>query len=179
MGRATVLVIQIICMLPYVEGKHWLEAFHDRIGRACLLGYHQGAVLVCGKPYPSGAEQAHALGCEFLLESIEAPPLGRNLPEQRRGHVGLGSPGSAKLSEIKVVVQHLSGVVEDGSGRASHDLFETQSFESGTGKKFVQVVHIGLQMPAVVDLQSLGADYGLKSIMGISKVKQIKHINLV
>lgn len=154
MGRATVLVIQIICMLPNVEGKHGLEAFHYRIGRACLLGYYQGAVLVCGKPYPSGAEQAHALGYEFVLESIDAPPLGRNLPEQWRGHVGLGSPGSTKLSEIKVVVQHLSGVVEYCSGGAPHGILQPEGLEFSPRDKFVQVVHIGLQMPAVVDLQS-------------------------
>jgi hypothetical protein len=70
------------------------------------------------------------------------------------------------LGEVEVVVQDLASVVENRRrflyfARNDNDFFQSLSFQTATGKQFVKVVYVGLEMFAVVELESLFADNGL------------------
>ena len=68
------------------------------------------------------------------------------------------------------MVQDLAGVVEDGAGGLGHNLLQGHRLELGAGDEFVEVVHIGLQVLAVVEGQGLRADDGLEGALRIGKV---------
>ena len=53
MGGTTVLVVQIVGVLPDIEGEERGETFCDRVGRSWLLGDDQGSICFCGQPYPA------------------------------------------------------------------------------------------------------------------------------
>jgi hypothetical protein len=65
------------------------------------------------------------------------------------------------------VVEDLAGVVEEGAGGLRYDFFEGEVFEAAAGKEFVEVVHVSLEVLAVVEAQGLGADDGLKGVEGV------------
>ena len=81
-----------------------------------------------------------------------------------------------ELEEVERVVQYLSGIVEHGAvGGSSHDFFERFAFESRTRHEVVQVVHIGLQMLPVVEVDSGLTDYRFQCVVGIRKCGHVKH----
>ena len=124
MGCALVLVVQVVGVLPDVEGEDGLEAVGHRVIGVGILGNGQFSFLVGLQPYPAAAEQAHAFGLEIGLEGVYvAPLLGYLLCERRfrvkpgmrdllGGMRGLlvvlrgedGMRGGGKLSEVEVVV---------------------------------------------------------------------------
>ena len=75
MGGAAVLVVEVVGVLPDVEGEEGLEAFRYGVAGIGLLGDDEGAVGLGGEPDPAGAEEADALGDELVLEGFEAAPL--------------------------------------------------------------------------------------------------------
>ena len=192
-GGAAVLVVQVVSVLPNVEGQEGLEAAGDGVAGAGLLGDLQGAVGGGGKPYPAAAEKACAFSFEVCLEGIEGAPLGldggfegaawcggiRNgtaRPYRRaaRGCLSVidGRHGGPELGEVQVVVEDLAGIVEDSRmpGRSRHDggsdddLLQGETFESAARQQFVQIIDIGLKMLSVMERQSVGADGRLQRI---------------
>ena len=72
MVGTAVLIVQIIGMLPYVEGEQGREARTERIAAVGFLCDVQFTFLVGREPGPSGAEEAGG-GCrELFLEVVEA-----------------------------------------------------------------------------------------------------------
>lgn len=114
MRGAAVLVIQIIGVLPDVEGEEGLEALRHGIAGVGLLGDDEGAVLIGGEPDPAGAEEADAFGFEIGLKNFYTPPLLDDLVFQRSIRQGLTAGG--ELREVHLVVQYLTGIVEDSAG---------------------------------------------------------------
>lgn len=74
-GGAAVLVVQVVGVLPYVEGEEGLEAVGYRIVCIGALEDGQFAILVGCEPHPSAAEEANAFGFEIGLEGFEGTPL--------------------------------------------------------------------------------------------------------
>ena len=111
--------------------------------------------------------------------SLPKGRLGRSL-SLSKGRLGrslsLPKGRPTKLREVQVVVQDLAGVVEDGrlgrslslsKGRArrrDHDLLQRHRLELGAGDELVEIVHIALQVLAVVEFQSARADDGLQPV---------------
>ncbi len=164
MVPAPVLPVEIVGVLPNVEGKDRLEALLDRITGAGLLSYDKGAVFCCGEPDPAGAEERDAFGYEFGLEGFYGAPLGFDLGFEMPGRAGHDGGGGPELLEIHIVVEDLAGVVKEGAGGLCHDFFEGEVFEAAAGEELVEVVHVGLEVLAVVEAQGLGADDGLEGV---------------
>ena len=139
----------------------------DWVVGAGVLADGQGAGGIGLEPDPAGAEEADALGDELFLEGVEGAPLGFDpgLQGAGRGRFPV-KPGMTrgKLGEVEVVVQDLAGVVEDGAGGLGHNLLQGHRLELGAGDEFVEVVHVGLQVLAVVEGQGAGADDGLEGV---------------
>ena len=161
----------------------------DGIAGTGLLGDDEGAVGSRGKPDPAGAEEGGAGGDEGGLEGGEGAPLGldpslegpgrpfdklrdrpfdrlRDRPPDRR----------TELRKVQVVVQDLAGVVEDGfSGRSfdrlrirpgggDHNLFERKPLVGRPGNELIQIVHVALQVLAVVKSERAGGNDGLQRV---------------
>ena len=77
------------------------------------------------------------------------------------------------------MIQYLASVVEDGFrflGSARNDnLFQGHGLILRAGDEFIEVVHIGLEVLAVVEGQGLDGDDGLEGVEGISEVDQVEH----
>ena len=83
MVGSAVLVIQVVGMLPYVEGEQGREARTEGIAAVGFLGDVQFAVLVGREPGPAGAEEAGG-GCrKFFLEIVEAAEVAADGVGQR------------------------------------------------------------------------------------------------
>ena len=171
MGGAAVLVVEVVCVFPDVEGEEGAEAVGDGVVGAGVLADGQGAGGIGLEPDPAGAEEADALGDELFLEGVEGAPLGFDLADQGRFVHPFGvqnDRGRAELGEVEVVVQDLAGVVEDGLRffrcAQNDNLLERHRLELGAGDEFVEVVHVGLQVLAVVEGQGLRADDGLEGV---------------
>ncbi len=80
---AAVLVVEVVGVLPDVEGEEGAEALGDGVAGAGLLDDGERAVCGGGEPDPAGAEEAGALGGEVGLEGVEAAPLLRNAGGER------------------------------------------------------------------------------------------------
>ena len=184
---AAVLVVEVVGVLPDVEGQEGLQAADDGIEGAGLLGDVQGAGLVGAQPHPAGPEEPGALGLEFGLECLERAPLLRDLRGQRAGRALRACPGRAELRKVHVVVQDLAGVVENGRGRPcrtgrldrrgrEHNLLKWQALKAGAGNQSVQVGYISGKVLAVVEFQRTGADHRLQRIQRIGQVNQCKHM---
>ena len=76
MRGAAVLVVEVVGVLPDVEGQEGAEAVGDGVVGAGVLADGQGAGIIGLEPHPAGPEQADALGDELLLEGLEGAPLG-------------------------------------------------------------------------------------------------------
>ena len=145
---------------------------------AGVLADGQGAGGIGLEPDPAGAEEADALGDELFLEGVEGAPLGFDLGLQGAGRGGRPfdklRDRPTELGEVQVVVQDLAGVVEDGfrflDCARNDNLLERHRLELSAGDEFVEVVHVGLQVLAVVEGQGLRADDGLEGALRIGKV---------
>ena len=174
MIRPTILVIKIIGVLPDIEGKERNQALFHGVVRTCLLGDLQHTIRTGRQPHPAAAEKPRSLGLELLLESFEAAPLLFNLGSEvsRRSVVRLRR---LELREIEVVVQDLPGVVEQGTIGLTDDYLQFHSFEGAAREQVVQVIHIALQVLAVVERQGLGRNDRCQSVRCIWEVDERKH----
>lgn len=177
-GRAGVAVIDIIGVLPNVEGEQRLEALGDGVAGVAFLGDDEFAVRAEAEPDPAGAEEPGALGSEFLLEGLEAAEL--RVDELRDlADGGVAFAGRAELQEIHVVIEDLPGIIEDAAfGRADY-LLEGLALERSAGDGRVQVVHIGLEMLSVVECYGLCADRGCKSVGCVREGDEFEHSIIV
>ena len=161
MGGTAVLIVEVVGVLPDIEGEQGLVASGDGVAGIGLLGDVKGAFFIGGEPYPAAAEEGDALGLELGLEGVEGAPLLLDLTEQlAAGLLGIGG----ELGEVEVVVEHLTGIVVQGAGGLLHDLFKGQGVKRCPGSELVQVIHIGLQVLAVMVAQCLGADDWLEGL---------------
>ena len=162
MRCAAVLVVEVVGVFPDVEGQEGAEAVGDGVIGAGVPADGQGAGGIGLEPDPAGAEEADAGGDEGGLEGGEGAPLGLDLNFQGAGRpFGCSDRLSSRteLGEVQVVVQDLAGVVEDGlrfldfaCGCARNDnLLQGHRLELGAGDEFVEIVHVGLQVLAVVE----------------------------
>ena len=176
--RAGVAVIDIIGVLPHVEGEQRLEALGDGVAGVAFLGDDEFAVRVEAEPDPAGAEEAGALGGEFLLEGFEAAELRvdqlRNLADG-----GVAFARRAELQKIKIMIEDLPGIVEDAAFGRADDLLEGLAFERGAGDGRVQVVHICLEMLSVVECYGLCADCRCKRVGCVRKGDEFEHSIIV
>ena len=173
-----VLPVEVVGVLPDVEGQQGLEALLDGVAGTGFLGDDKAAIGCGGEPDPAGAEEAHAFGGEFVLEGLEGTPLLKNLGGEGAAWIQ-GTAAGAELREVHLVVEDLSGVVEEGAGGFHYDLFEGETFEAAAGQEFVEVVHVGLEVFAVVEAEGLRADHGFERVGSIGEGLVFEHIRVV
>ena len=70
----------------------------------------------------------------------------------------------AELGEVEVVVEDLTGIVEDAAFGLLHNFLQRHRLERRAGNELVEVVHVALEVLAVVEFEGLGADHGRQSV---------------
>ena len=178
LGGAAVLVVEVVGVLPAVEGEDGLEAFGEGVAGAGLLGDGEGAVRRGGEPDPAGAEEPDAFGDEVVLEDVEGAPLLHDLLDEFAGLVRRCRAGR-ELREIHVVVEDLAGVVEDCAIGLLDNLVQGEALVGAAGEELVQVVDIGLEVLAVMEADGAGADHGLQRVVGIGELNESEHVSVV
>ena len=73
------------------------------------------------------------------------------------------------------MIQNLAGVIEHAAIGLAHNLFQGHRLILRAGDEFVEVVHVGLEMLAMVEGQGLDGDDGLEGVDGIREVDQVEH----
>src|SRR5262249_25061812 len=68
----TVLVFEIVGMLPHVDAKDRRVAIHQRTILIWRRNNFEFSVLIFDEPRPAAAESAHSSGGKFFLEIIKA-----------------------------------------------------------------------------------------------------------
>ena len=167
MGGAAVLVVQVVGVLPDVEGEEGLEAAGEGVAGARLLGDLQGAVGGGGKPHPAAAEKARALGFEVCLEGVKGAPLGDDLGGEI---LRFAQNDIVAWNDTFFVILRLA------EGSFADYLLKGEAFKSAAWKQFVQVVDIGLQVFSVMERQGLGTDKRFKRIGCVRKFYKCEHI---
>ena len=88
MGSTTVLVVEVISMLPNVESQQRFQPLGHRVKSTRFLCNDQRAINLSGQPYPATAKETYTLGNKLFFKSIDTPPLLLNLSSQcTRRHV--------------------------------------------------------------------------------------------
>ena len=167
MGGAAVLVVEVVGVFPDVEGQEGLEAVGGGVVGAGVLADGKSAVGIGLEPDPAGAEEGGAGGDERGLEGGEGAPLAGDLGLEGRFLHPFGARNDnrrTELRKVQIMVQNLTGIVEDAPGRFLNNLLQGHRLKLGPSDEFIQIVHIALQVLAVVKRQGTGADDGLQRV---------------
>ena len=127
MGSALVLVVEIVGVLPDVEGEEGLEAVGDGVVGVRVLGNGEFTRGIGLEPDPAGAKEGNALRFEVGFEGVERAPLFDNLHTKRRSRVKGRCPvgaGHDELGKVHVMVEYLSCIIEDSARRYGHNLLQ-------------------------------------------------------
>jgi len=156
-------------VFPHVEAEQRFHSLAQGVASVGFLHDVQLALLVDGEPRPSRAEEGGGGLGHLVTEVLEVAEVAVDgFRQLSLGHVAFGLRG--ELKEVEGVVEHLSGVVEEGAvGGYGHDFFHRLALEGGTLYECVEVVHIRLQMLAVVVVDGCLTDGGCKGILGIGE----------
>ena len=166
-GRPTVLVVEVVCMFPNVEGKKGAEPVGDRVIGAGVLADGQCAGRIRLEPDPARAEEGGAFLHEFSLEGVEAPPLfddlgykgrfldsgfafARNDSGRAFARNDLSRP---ELRKVEIVIQDLTRIIKDRTGGMADDVLQGHGLERCASNEFIQVVHIPFQVLAMMEFE--------------------------
>ena len=69
-----------------------------------------------------------------------------------------------ELGEVEVVVEDLSGIVENCALRFGYNLLQWHGLKFRTGNEFVEVINVSLQVLTVVIFNRFLTDYRLQCI---------------
>src|SRR5690606_16026531 len=120
--RTAVLVVEIVRVFPYIKSQDRRQTFGQRVSCIRLLLDREFAVGILGQPDPSRTENGDTGSIELLLELVERTKLGVDglcqLP------LGFSTAIGLEGGEVEVVIEDLSGIVEDGSAALLHDGFQ-------------------------------------------------------
>ena len=78
------------------------------------------------------------------------------------------------------MVKDLASVIEDWARVRcrEYNLFQGFAFKNGALDELIEVIHIALQMLAVVETDCVGADYRLQCVFREWEQKKFKHVKV-
>ena len=170
---AAVLVVEVVGVLPDVEGQEGLETVGGGVVGAGVLADGKSAIGIGLEPHPAGAEEGGAGGDERGLEGGEGAPLGldlglegpgRPLDKLRDRPLDRLSNRRTELRKVQIMVQNLTGIVEHAPGRFLNNLLQGHRLKLGSGDELIQIIHIALQVLAMVERERAGGNDGLQRV---------------
>lgn len=172
---ASVLVVQVVSVLPDVDGQEGAEAHREGVSGVMALPDGELPVLVRAEPHPPARKVPGGLVAEGLLEGLE----GAKVPHDRvvelpRGGRGFGVLGGAEAVPVEGVVPRLGGGVVGALGHllgpAGDDAVEGALLVGGPGDNLVELGDVAPVVLVVVEVDDSLADVGLEGVLGVGKV---------
>ena len=164
--RSAVLIIQIVRVLPDVDGqKGRLAMGHRRIGVGRLDNLE--TLFIGHQPGPPASKLTHGRSAEFPLKIvITSKALIDSLADLP---LRLSSPARRQAFPIEVVIPCLSGVIEESRlvGKRCcflYDLNQMQISKLGAPHQLSRLVHVRFMMLAVMETDRVFLNVGLESI---------------
>ena len=160
-------------MFPDIGSQDGLTAVgHRSVGIIGVDDLH-AAVVVLHQPGPAGAEVASPLLVEPLFEVLKGTEgLADGIGQ---GPAGLTAPLGAHTVPVEGVVPDLGGLIEQPSRTGLlNDFLQGHILVFGAGNHAVELVHVGLMVLAMVELQGFGGDMGFQGVLGIGQIRQFK-----
>lgn len=160
--RTAVLVVKVVGMLPHVEGKDGAQSVAQRVVRIGHLQDREVALGIGAEPSPSASEESGGGGIHAVLHLVEGAEASVDSFQKASLRLDNGWMGN-ELLEIEDVVEHLASVVADASLSLSSHLLEGGFCPLSGRDEVVEIVHVCLQMLAIVKVDGLLADNGGES----------------
>ena len=153
-------------MLPDVEGEEGAEAMGHGVVGVGVLGNGQLAFCVSLEPDPAGTEEGNAFCFKLSFVGVNTSPLLDNLGQKRRFFRFFAALRMTrrKLSKVQVMVQNLTGIVEDCTRTLLYNLLQGHRFKLCPRNQFIEVVNVCLQVLRVSSLITGARDLYGKSI---------------
>lgn len=124
MVGTAVLEVEVVGVLPYVEGEQRTQPLTQRVAGVLLLCNDEFVGVVGRQPHPSRAEESGPFLYELLLECFKRAELTVDGAHQFACGNTLCIAGRAELGEVHVVVEYLAGIVEHSTVGRLYDFFE-------------------------------------------------------
>ena len=153
-------------MLPYVDRHDWLEAFGHRVSGVGFRDDLQFAVLVGCEPRPTRSEKSGSGFGELFLEGFDRSEVAGDAIRQFLGHRLLVG---GQHQEEERVIPRLGRIVEDRTVGFLDDLLQRHRLVRRAGNQAVEVVHVGLEVFAVVVFKSFFAHFRSERFRRIRK----------
>ena len=118
----SVLIIKVVSVFPNVDTHERFQTMANRVSTIDFLRDDQLTFFVGRKPYPTRTKEGCTLLLEFLFESIERTKLSINSFSKRTYWFAV-CLWCCKLSEIKIVVEKLSCIVENATFSLFYNFF--------------------------------------------------------
>ncbi len=109
-----VLIVEVVGMFPYVDAENGLQSVANGVASIGFLRNHEFTFAVTGKPYPTATEKTGAFLLELLFEGFERAKLCIDGFGQLPHGLAIFLR-SGELREVEIVVEDLSGVVENST----------------------------------------------------------------
>lgn len=167
-----ILIAEVVSMFPDIDTEEGTKAMYYRIASVRFLRDDELTVFLCREPSPTRAEERRASREEFLLEGFKATPLSDNSIKELTRR--LSSLAWSKLSEVEVMIERLTCIVEDRTFALADDLLERSISELRPFDEGVERIHIASEVLAMVEGERLCADSRLKRIRGIGELDEFE-----
>jgi hypothetical protein len=179
-GRAHVLVVQVVGVLPHVDRQQRLVVRAQVRRRVLVLRLpvlQVSGALIVQEPAPAGALHSSSLLLEIGLEVLNRAPLALDHESKLAGLVGDDTATlllRCKGFPEELVVQVAAAVELDSIGKVNVGLDVTGGERLGRLLvQGVQVIDVGAVMLAVVELHEVAGDDGLERAELVRQVFQL------
>ena len=143
-----------------------------RIAPVSFLSDDEFTVFLSREPRPARAEECRTSSEEFLLEGFEAPPFGDDCIEKLARR--LATLAWTKLSEVEVVIERLTCIIEDRAFALADDLLERSISELRPFDEGVERIHVASQVLTVVEGERLSTNSRLERIRGVGELDKFE-----
>lgn len=170
--RLTILVVEIVGVLPSIHTQNWAELAHDRILVGICLDLDAARLCILDQPCPTATLDTRQRRVELLLESIQATVVVVNsLAQSTRRRLAAALVCRCQVLPEQAVVDVASSMeVDQGlQGNLGLDIFLLLGF----GDLLAEVVergHVCVVVVLVVQLHDLARDGGLERAVVVWKV---------
>src|SRR3989344_6056574 len=179
---ATILIKQIITVLPQVQDKNWPVAICERAILIRSLAYLQRTVLGNYKPSPSGTKNIQRDICKFFSETVKASECLNNgvgqftfRPLTVRRH---NPPKQRMVSMASAVIYDILANVLRTFADIPQKLFNIFCLQ--IREEFqcrVEFINVGLMVFAVVNFHCPRVNVRLKRVVSVRQFRKRMHIS--
>lgn len=154
---SSISIVDVVRMLPYITGEErcWLSTHWS--GRIGCWDNLEWSICIFNEPSPSRTECSKCYLVEFFLKRLDTPP-GFDDPIAKISRMENIEYWSQRI-KIKSMIPDLCSIVEYSScWSSSDDIFKRKTLVLRSWNELVEIIHIGLMMFSMMEIDSLKRD---------------------